>query len=755
MSVVGLDLGNENLVIAAAGLRGIDVLLNGESSRETPATVSFGDNQRSIGGTAVATNPKSTISQIKRLLGREFNDPTVQNDLRSLPFLASESPDGGILIRVRYLDQDMGFTPVQILAMLMSHLKQIAEKNLESTVCDCVIGIPCYATDLQRRLYLDAAQIAGLRPLRLMHDVAATALGYGFYRVESQFKGEAVYVVFVDIGHCDTQVAVAEFQRGQMRILSHASDSCLGGRDFDEVLFRYFSEKFKEEYKIDVNSNLRAGIRLRAACEKVKKVLSANAEAPLSIECLMEEKDVKGFIKREEFERLSSELVERIAVPCQRAMENSGLSIGKVFSVELVGSGSRIPAVKRRLSDLFQREPSRTLNASECVARGCALQCAMLSSTFRVKDYEVQDSFPFSIGLMSDEGPVYTSSRHVIFPRGQPIPSVKLLTFQRNNTFHLEAFYGDPSELPPGVSERISNFKIGPFHGSDLEKQRVKVRIRLNLHGFVTVESASLIKDIAIEFVPEQPDSKSGIVEDGDSSLHESGLHAPRVDGSKKHRPSRRVEVPVSETVYGGMTKAELSEAQVQELHLTNHDKMVERTKENKNAVEAFVYEKRNKLLGEYRSFVSDTEREEISRNLLQTEEWLYDDGDNESEEVYANKIEDLKKLVEPIERRLREEEARAQEVRELLNCIVDYRMAVESSPSSSKDVVLKECDRAEQWLREKTQLQELLPKNVDPALLSADIRNQIEALHRSCEQVMNQSEAEKGLEGSSGADYR
>ena len=284
---------------------------------------------------------------------------------------------------------------MQILAMLLSHLKQISETSLQGEVSDCVIGIPCYATEVKRRGYLDAAAIAGLKPLRLMHDVAATALGYGVYRMEPNFNGTVKFVVFVDIGHCDTQVAVVEFKKGEMRVVSHAWDCSLGGRDFDEVLFEYFGEKFKDEYGIDVGSILRAGIRLRAACEKLKKVLSANAEGQLNIECLMDEKDVKGFIKREEFERLSSELLERIAVPCEKVLIDSGLRLDDIYSVELVGSGSRIPAVARMLTGLFGREPSRTLNASECVAKGCALQCAMLSPTFRVRDYEVKCSIFF------------------------------------------------------------------------------------------------------------------------------------------------------------------------------------------------------------------------------------------------------------------------------------------------------------------------------------------------------------------------
>ncbi|GMP75460.1 hypothetical protein CsSME_00032543 [Camellia sinensis var. sinensis] len=391
MSVVGFDIGNENCVIAVVKQRGIDVVLNDESKRETPSVVSFGEKQRFLGaaGAASATmNPKSTISQVKRLLGRKFREPCVQDDLRLFPFKTSEAPDGGILIYLQYLGQTDTFTPIQILAMLLAHLKQITEKDIEVPVSDCVIGIPSYFTDLQRHAYLHAAGIAGLKPLRLMHDCTATALGYGIYKTDFPNSGPC-HVVFVDIGHCDTQVAVALFEPGSMKILSHAFDCNLGGRDFDEVLFRYFAAQFKEQYNIDVYSNTRASVRLRAACEKLKKVLSANPEAPLNIECLMDEKDVKGYIKREDFEKLSSDLLERLSIPCRKALADSGLTMEKIHTVELIGSGSRIPAITRILASVFGKEPRRTLNASECVARGCALQCAMLSPIFRVREYEV------------------------------------------------------------------------------------------------------------------------------------------------------------------------------------------------------------------------------------------------------------------------------------------------------------------------------------------------------------------------------
>lgn len=745
MSVVGFDIGNENCVIAVVKQRGIDVLLNDESNRETPAVVSFGEKQRFLGSAGAASammNLRSTVSQVKRLIGRKFKEPDVQNELKMFPVETSEGRDGGILVHMKYLGATHTFTPVQIMAMLFSHLKEITEKSLEIPISDCVIGVPSYFTDLQRHAYLNAATIAGLKPLRLMHDCTATALSYGIYKTDFPTSGPNC-VVFIDIGHCDTQVSIASFEAGHMRILSHTFDGSLGGRDFDEVLFSHFAAQFKEQYHIDVYSNVKACIRLRAACEKLKKVLSANPEAPLTIECLMEEKDVKGFIKREEFEKLASGLLERLSIPCKKALADVGLP-EKIHSVELVGSGSRIPAITRLIASLFRREPRRTLNTSECVARGCALQCAMLSPVFRVREYQVQDIIPFSIGFSSEEGPIGTGSNGILFRRGQPIPSIKLLTFQRSSTFHLEAFYANQQELPPGVQSKISCFTIGPFSISHGEKARVKVKVILNLHGIVSVESATLIEDHVDDSVTRgnthsNISGSSDMVANGveDSSITQPKSSHASADGLREDKATRRLEIPVSVNIYGGMTESELYEAQQKEIQLAQQDRAVELTKERKNALESYVYEMRNKLFNTYRSFASDQEREGISRSLQQTEEWLYDDGDDETENAYTSKLEGLKKLVDPIDNRYKDEEARAQATRDLLKSVVDYRMSVDSIPPEDREMIVNECNKAEQWLREKSQLQDSMPKNTDPVLWSADIKRRKEDLDMTCKHIL------------------
>lgn len=397
MSVVGFDVGNDTLVAAAARQRGIDVLLNAESKRECPAAVAFSHNARLIGcHAASASSAHAPFSSVKRLLlGATGRDPdaSLLRDIARLPFPVSPAAaggGGGAVVHADHVGRRIALSPTHLLSMLLAYLKQLAEADLGGApVADCVISVPCYFTQAQRRAYLDAAAVAGLKPLRLMHDLAATALGYGLYRSDLGGAGGPTCVAFVDVGQCDTQVAVVSFDASGMKVLSHGFDADLGGRDFDEVLFVHFAEEFRDRYRIDVVGNVKASMRLRAACEKAKKVLSANAEAVVNIECLMEEKDVRGVIRREDFEKLCARLLERVVEPCKRAVADSGIGLERLHSVELVGSGSRVPAIAKVLAGFFRREPSRTLNASECVARGCALQCAMLSPTFRVREYEV------------------------------------------------------------------------------------------------------------------------------------------------------------------------------------------------------------------------------------------------------------------------------------------------------------------------------------------------------------------------------
>ncbi|BAT98525.1 Heat shock protein [Vigna angularis] len=785
MSVVGFDFGNESCVVAVARQRGIDVVLNDESKRETPAIVCFGEKQRFIGTAGAACslmNPKNSISEFKRLIGRKFSDPELQRDLKSLPFLVTEGNDGYPLIHVQYLGEAKKFTPTQVFGMMLSNLKEIAENNLITAVVDCCIGIPVYFTDLQRRAVLDAATIVGLHPLQLIHEMTATALAYGIYKTDLP-ENDQLNVAFVDVGHASMQVCIAGFKKGQLKVLAHSYDRSLGGKDFDEVLFHHFATKFKEEYKIDVFQNARACLRLRAACEKMKKMLSANSEAPLNIECLMDEKDVRGFMKRDDFEQLSLPILERVRGPLDKALAEANLTIENVHMVEVVGSGSRVPAITKILTEFFKKEPRRTMNASECVAKGCALKCAILSPTFKVREFQVNESLPFSISLAwkgtgpdaQDNAPQNQQSS-LVFPKGNPIPSIKALTFYRSGTFSIDVHYGDVSELQ--TPTKISTYTIGPFQTANSERTKVKVKVRLNIHGIVSMESAMLLEENEVEVpitkesagentkpnineapieaaTPPTSNDTSENVQDAkvstDASGGENGVpqneDKPLQTNTDTKAPKKKVKktsIVVSELVYGAMVSLDVQKAIEKEFEMALQDRVMEETKDKKNAVEAYVYDMRNKLNDKYQEFVIASEREDFTAQLQEVEDWLYDEGEDEAKGVYIAKLEQLKKQGDPIEGRYREYMERGNIIEQFMYCINSYREAAKSKDPkfdhidiNEKQKVVNECVEAEKWFMEKQQLQSSLPKYINPVLLSAEIRKKAEIVDRFCKPIM------------------
>ncbi|TKY48147.1 Heat shock 70 kDa protein 15 [Spatholobus suberectus] len=632
--------------------------------------------------------------------------------------------------------------------MMLSNLKEIAEKNLNAAVVDCCIGIPVYFTDLQRRAVLDAATIAGLHPLRLIHETTATALAYGIYKTDLP-ENDQLNVAFVDVGHASMQVCIAGYKKGQLKVLSHSYDRSLGGRDFDEVLFNHFAAKFKEEYKIDVFQNARACLRLRAACEKLKKMLSANPEAPLNIECLMDEKDVRGFIKRDEFEQLSLPILERVKGPLERALAEAGLTVEN---------------------------------------------CAILSPTFKVREFQVNESFPFSISLSwkgsssdAQEGGPDNKQSTLVFPKGNPISSVKALTFYRPGTFSIDVQYDDVSGLQ--TPAKISTYTIGPFQSTKNEKAKIKVKVRLNLHGIVSVESATLLEEEEVEVLvskepagentkmetdeapadaaappstndndvnmqdanakatTDAPGAENGIPETGDKPVQmdtDTKVEAPK-------KKVKKINIPVVELVYGAMAAVDVQKAVEKEFEMALQDRVMEETKDKKNAVEAYVYDMRNKLNDKYQEFVIDSEREAFTAKLQEVEDWLYEDGEDETKGVYIAKLEELKKQGDPIEERYKEYMERGTVIDQLIYCINSYREAAMSNDPkfdhidiNEKQKVLNECVEAENWLREKKQQQDSLPKYATPVLLSADIRKKAEAVDRFCKPIMTKPKPPK-----------
>jgi heat shock protein 4 len=699
--------------------------------------------------------PKDTIVQLKSLIGLRYSDPEVQAMLPNFVFPIAGGPNDEILITVTYMNEKKAFTPERLVAMALADLKIIAEQDQGSKVTDAVISIPVFFTDAQRRAMLDAASIAQLNVLRLMHETTATALAYGIFKT-NEFTDTPTNVVFVDVGHSAMQACVVRFTKSQLRVMSTGFDRKLGGHAFDLAMFDHFCEEFGAKHKIDIKSNARASLRLKIAIEKMKKILSANPEAPMSVECIMDEVDVKSSMTREKMEELSQGLLEKLMGPVTTAMSEAGLVPDDIAAVELVGNASRMPFISAQLEAFFGQVPGRTLNASECVARGCALQGAMLSPQFKVRDFEVVDSFPYPVSFAwaSEDG---EAKELEIFERNNAVPSSKMMTFFRDETFTIQAKYTTPTLLPPGTELAIGSFDIGPIaRAKDAEeKTKLKVKVRLNLNGLVSVEQAQAIEEIEEEVVVEPPpappaakedepmaDAEKPAAEDGGAEKMDADA-APAAPVVEKKKKVKKTDVNVV-SVVGGLPSQVLETFVAEEYEMALQDRVMEETKERKNAVEEYVYRMRSQIADKYAPFVEPAVAEAFNATLNATEDWLYEDGEDETKGVYVSKLAELKAVGDPIEARHAEETLRPPACDALRAAASGFLSQAAPDPAhehidaADLEKVRAEAQAALDWLSEKEGLQAAAAKTADPVLVSNDVVKKREGLERMCAPILS-----------------
>ncbi|PQE33262.1 putative heat shock Hsp88 protein [Rutstroemia sp. NJR-2017a WRK4] len=513
MSVVGVDFGTLNTVIAVARNRGVDVITNEVSNRATPSLVGFGPKSRYLGEPAKTqeiSNLKNTVGSLKRLAGRSLKDPDValEQDYVSAPLV---DINGQVGAEVTYMGKKERYTSTQLVAMYLSKVKATASAELKLPVADMVMSVPAWFTDVQRRSLMDAAEIAGLKLLRLMNDTTAAALGYGITKLDLPGPEEKPRrVAFIDIGHTNYTCSIVEFKKGELTVKSTAYDRHFGGRDFDKALVEHFAAEFKEKYKIDIKTNPKAMVRVSAGAEKLKKILSANAMAPLNIESLMNDVDVSAMLKREELEQLVEPLLSRAHVPLEQALADAKLKVEDIDVIELVGGCTRVPALKERIQSFFGKSLSFTLNQDEAIARGCAFSCAILSPVFRVRDFAIHDIVNYPIEFTWEKSPDIPDedTSLTVFNRGGVMPSTKILTFYRKEPFNLEAKYAKPELLPGKMNPWIGRFTVKGVKADSKDDFMIcKLKARLNLHGILNVEQGYYVEDMEVEEpIPEDKD---------------------------------------------------------------------------------------------------------------------------------------------------------------------------------------------------------------------------------------------------------
>ncbi|KAH7327897.1 heat shock protein 70 family [Stachybotrys elegans] len=687
MSVVGVDFGTLKTVIAVARNRGVDVITNEVSNRATPSLVGFGPKSRYLGEPAKTqeiSNLKNTVNCLKRLAGRSFSDPDVQIEQQ---YITSTLVDinGQVGAEVNYLGNKEKFTSTQLVAMYLSKIKQTAAAELKLPVSDLCMSVPAWFTDIQRRALLDASEIAGLKVLRLINDTTAAALGWGITKLDLPGPEEKPRrVCFVDIGHSNYTCSVVEFKKGELSVKSTAWDRNFGGRDFDKALVDHLAKEFKGKYKVDIYTHGRAMARTIAAAEKTKKILSANQQAPVNIESLMNDVDVSAMITRQEFEAMIEPLLNRTQAPLEQALAQAKVSKEDIDVIEIVGGGSRVPALKERIQAFFGKPLSYTMNADEAIARGCAFSCAILSPVFRVRDFAVQDIIGYPIEFAWEKAPDIPDedTSLTVFNKGNVLPSTKILTFYRKQPFDLEARYVNTEELPGKINPWIGRFSVKGVKADGKDDFMIcKLKARVNIHGVLNVENGYYVEDQEVEEEIKEEDGDKKDPDAMDTDSKEEGAKKTR----KVKKQVRKGDLPIvsgtaslEPTVKTALTEKESA--------MVMEDKLVADTEEKKNELEAYIYDLRAKLDEQYSEFASEDEKSTIKAKLEATEDWLYDEGDDASKGVYVAKIDEIRAMAGPIVQRYFDKvEADRQAVQERVNAEQAAKKAEEEARKAAE----------------------------------------------------------------------
>lgn len=764
MPVVGIDLGSDSVVLSLAFRGGVDIVLNDFSKRSTPCIVGFTERERIFGDAALLAlgfNADNTIPAIKRVIGLKYSQ-VLPEDLAMFPCKVIADQNDNIIFEVKYLNKVRQFTPVQVLAMIFTKMKLLAEAKAGVKGVEAVVGVPVYFTDRQRRDVIRALEIAGIRCECLLNDVTAAGIEYAIYRTFTDEQPQTV--AFVDVGHCDSTCTIATFTKTKMKVIASTFLRDFGGITFDRVIFNQLVQDIKQKYGLDVMSNKKAKLRLMRESEKLKKTLSGFPIATQRIECFMNDIDVVLEVNREQVEKQMESHFARLEGMIKQCIVDSKLKPEEINSVELIGGCAYIPTIKKIVAHASGQAVMTTLNATECISRGLAFQGAILTPYYVLaRELTVTDAvlFPINSGYkasgnaqhMEVEGEDEQIKQSPIFKVGEATPNSKILTFTRSHNFDVYLMYGQSPYLAENADNHVGKFTISKVPN---KPSKIKVRIRHNASGIATVEDAQLFEDVEVleEIKPEptkhaEPAKPSAEApKDGEQKPAEQPAAEPEKPAEpqfKKVMKTVKHDLPVSSSVPHDVTQDQITKLIREEFEMVNNDLLVAATAEAKNSLESSIYSYRDKVDYDYKDFLTDKAREDFHNAINAAEEWLLSEGEDSTKDEYVNRLHKLSELAKPAERRRVEASTRPAATQVLLEAIDSFKKFVASTDEkyahieqADRQKVQDAVDKATAWVNEQLAAQSKLATNQDPVLTVESLRNKDKELRNICNPIVN-----------------